>query len=100
MQVDWSPIPTEYTNGEVLGYKVLYKDVNNTSGANSTVASSEETRLKIGRLRSNTNYSFQILAFTAKGDGASSAAYFVRTLPGEERCHTKKENGNSQIGIN
>ena len=70
--------------GEVLGYKVLCNDAiyNGTSHVNSTVASPEETRLKIFGLRPSTNYSFQILAFTTKGDGVPSAKYFVRTLPG------------------
>ena len=80
--MEWSPVASEYTNGEVLGYKVLYNDANDTSHVNSTVASPEETRLKIFGLRPSTNYNFQILAFTTKGDGVPSAKYFVRTFPG------------------
>lgn len=83
MQLDWRPVPPEYTNGELLGYKAIYSDVNDTSSSNITVASTEETRLKIGGLRPNTNYSFQILAFTAKGDGAISTNYFAKTLKGK-----------------
>ena len=75
-------VAPEYTNGKVLGYRVFYNDANNTSRANSTVASPEETRLKIGGLRPNTNYSFQMLAFTAKGDGAISTNNFAATFPG------------------
>ena len=82
--MEWDPVVQEYTNGKVLGYKVLYNDVNDTSLVNSTLVSPEETRLKIGGLRFNTNYSFQILAFTAKGDGARSASYFVKTRPGNK----------------
>lgn len=74
--VNWSPVPREYTNGKVLGYKVLYGHVNDTSHANITVA---DTRKQIDGLKSNTNYSFQLLAFTAKGDGAISTNYFAKT---------------------
>lgn len=82
VQVDWSPVPPEYTNGEVLGYKVLYSDVKDTSRVNSSLVSPKETHSKIEGLKTNTNYSFQVLAFTAKGNGAKSAAYFARTLSG------------------
>lgn len=61
---------------------MLYNDVNDTSRANSTLVSPKETHSKINGLNANTNYSFQVLAFTAKGNGAKSEAYFARTLPG------------------
>jgi len=79
VQLDWWPINPEYINGELLGYKVLYNDVNDTSSANTAVVSPEENRLKIGGLRPGANYSFQLLAFTAKGDGAVSTNYFAKT---------------------
>ena len=82
VQIEWKPVPREYTNGEVTGYKVNYGDVNAMSRSNRIVPSSTETRLKISDLKPNTNYSFQILAFTRKGDGPSSANYFARTGPG------------------
>ena len=82
IQVNWNPVPPEYTNGEVLGYKVLYSDVKDTSRVNSSLVSPKETHSKIKGLKTNTNYSFQVLAFTAKGDGVKSAAYFARTYSG------------------
>ena len=82
MQLDWWPINPKYINGELLGYKVLYNDVNDTSSANTAVVSPEENRLKIGGLRPGANYSFQLLAFTAKGDGAVSTNYFAKTHSG------------------
>ena len=82
VQVDWSPVPPEYTNGKVLGYKVLYRDVNDTSRANRSLVSPKETHSRISRLKANTNYSFQVLAFTAKGNGVKSEAYFASTFQG------------------
>ena len=73
----------EYANGEVLGYKVFYNDVNDTARVNSTVVLPKKNRLKIQKLRPGTNYSVRVLAFTRKGDGVSSAKYYVRTLTGK-----------------
>jgi len=44
-----------------------------------TVDSQGENRLKMDGLSPDTNYSFQILASTGKGDGTSSANYFAKT---------------------
>ena len=82
VQIEWKPVPPEYRNGEVTGYRVHYGDVNVMSRSNRMVSSSRETSLKISDLKPNTNYSFQILAFTGKGDGPSSANYFAITGPG------------------
>lgn len=82
VRVDWSPVPPQYTNGVLLGYKVLYSDVNDRSRVNSSLISPNKTYLNIKGLKTNTNYSFQVLAFTAKGNGVRSAAYYARTSSG------------------
>ena len=82
VQLKWSPVSPKNTNGKVLGYRVFYSDVQNKSRANITVAGQRESNLIIKGLRPGTNYSFQMLAFTSKGDGAISASYFARTSSG------------------
>ena len=85
VQVSWNPVPSEHTNGKMLGYKVFYTDdFNDLSNANTTLVIPEKTHLKINGLKASTNYSFQVLAFTAKGNGAKSKAYFAKTLSGED----------------
>lgn len=84
VQLKWSPVSPKNTNGKVLGYRVFYSDVQNKSRANSTVAGPKETNLIINGLRAGTNYSFQMLAFTSKGNGAISTSYFARTSSGIE----------------
>ena len=74
-------VPPEH--GEVLGYKVFFSDVNSILRGIKSVYSPAETSVKIESLRPNRNYSFQILAFTAKGDGEISAQYFVKTRAGK-----------------
>ncbi|XP_068721500.1 uncharacterized protein [Montipora capricornis] len=86
--LEWNPVPPEYTNGKVLGYKVLYGDVNGTTREKSTV-STRKTFQNIEGLTAHTNYSFQILAFTAKGDGAASAPYYVKTPAGKENFYLR-----------
>ena len=82
VQLKWSPVSPKNTNGKVLGYRVFYSDVQYKSRANITVAGQKESNLIIKGLRPGTNYSFQMLAFTSKGDGAISASYFARTSSG------------------
>ena len=81
VQLKWSLVPTEYTNGKVLGYKMMISGGNGTSGKNKTIATIR-TLNNIEGLTPSTNYSFQVLAFTAKGDGARSGLYFAKTWPG------------------
>lgn len=80
--ITWNPVSLEYANGKVLGYRVLYNDGNETSRANSNVTPPEVTHSEIKGLRPNTNYSFHVLAFTAKGDGPVSATFFAKTQSG------------------
>ena len=82
VQLDWRPVSPEHTNGLVLGYRVYYNEVHNTSRVASITVGADETRVTIDGLVPNTNYSFQILAFTAKGNGTISAKYFAKTLSG------------------
>ena len=81
VQLEWNPVLPKYANGEVLGYKIIYGVVNSILRANSIVPAPGH-RLKIGGLKPNTNYSFQILAFTSKGSGVTSTSFFAKTSPG------------------
>ena len=81
MQLEWNPVLPKYANGKVLGYKIIYGAVNSILRANSIVPAPGH-RLKIGGLKPNTNYSFQILAFTSKGNGATSTSFFAKTYSG------------------
>ncbi|CAH3025892.1 unnamed protein product [Porites evermanni] len=82
VQLDWRPVSPEHNNGLVLGYRVCYNEVHNTSRVASIKVGADKTRVTIDGLRPNTNYSFQILAFTAKGNGTISEKYFAKTLSG------------------
>ena len=81
MQLEWNSVLPKYANGEVLGYKIIYGVVNSILRANSIVPAPGHS-LKIAGLKPNTNYSFQILAFTSKGSGATSTSFFAKTSPG------------------
>ena len=79
IKIIWGPVPQDFTNGEILGYRVLYND---TSVAKNTSVSSNQTSVEFHGLKPNTSYNFHVLAFTAKGDGVKSAAYLAKTLSG------------------
>ena len=100
IQVSWNPVPSEHTNGKLLGYNVFYNEVKDLSPGNITVAFAEEPFLKINGLKANTNYSFQVLAFTAKGNGPKSKAYFAKTLSGNNFWHTHTYTSISLMSVN
>ena len=79
VKVIWGPVLQEYTNGKIRGYRVLYND---TSVSKNASVSSNQTSVEVDGLKANTKYSFHVLAFTAKGDGAKSAAFSAKTLSG------------------
>lgn len=78
IELEWSPVPPEYANGKVLGYKVIISGGNGTLGKNRTITTTRKF-YNIEKLTPSTNYSFQVLAFTTKGDGARSRLYFEKT---------------------
>ncbi|XP_044175659.1 uncharacterized protein LOC114960826 isoform X2 [Acropora millepora] len=80
IELEWSPVPPEYANGKVLGYKVIISGGNGTLGKNRTITTTR-TFYNIEKLTPSTIYSFQVLAFTAKGDGARSNLHFAKTGP-------------------
>ena len=76
--VRWNPVPQDFTHGIVLGYRVLYrrgKDGNRTFSNVTT----QVTFTELYNLDKFTLYFIKVLAFTIKGDGASSNQAFVRT---------------------
>ncbi|XP_073989890.1 Down syndrome cell adhesion molecule 1 isoform X42 [Rhodnius prolixus] len=91
IRVSWtSPSPTT-ANGIIKGYKVIYGPTDtwyDEKSKDSKITSSSETI--IHGLKKYTNYSMQILAFTAGGDG-------VRTTP--IRCQTEQDVPDSPTAV-
>ena len=54
----------------------------NSTRATGLVKNTNQHQAEMRNLEPNTNYSIRVLAYTAKGDGPTSKAHFVRTGKG------------------
>nr|XP_055046951.1 protein sidekick-1 isoform X1 [Misgurnus anguillicaudatus]XP_055046954.1 protein sidekick-1 isoform X1 [Misgurnus anguillicaudatus] len=72
--VTWGPVPESQQNGNILGYKVLYKEKDSDSDAQVNVVKGNMTQSALLRnLRKYVQYEIQVLAFTRIGDGQLSS---------------------------
>ena len=77
--LSWNSITPAYVHGDLLGYKVLYtltKIAGNAIVVQTTKVKIVHPSLNtviITGLEANAQYSFQVLAFNAYGDGVASA---------------------------
>ena len=76
--VQWNDVKQDDQNGNITGYKVMYKALPSGSDETETVNASVK-QLNITGLNEFTDYSIRVLAFTVKGDGPLSSAITVRT---------------------
>ena len=81
MTVHWNPLPQQYHNGRLLGYRVFYRKTANYSfPANaSSVAVYNFTWVTLNNLEPGQRYEISVTAFTSKGDGPRSVRYSVVT---------------------
>jgi len=57
----------------------MHPDMNNIMIMCPVISAENETRTMVGGLRPDTEYQFQIAAYTRKGDGARSKSKKIRT---------------------
>ena len=73
--VHWSPLPEQYINGLLLGYRVYYAfSPYNISSVNVTCTSPNTTWVTLTGLKEAQRYVIAVLAFTSKGEGPYSLA--------------------------
>lgn len=78
IDVQWSPVPQEHSNGIILGYKLTCRqktdkdddDTSNPVFSKTYSLSAATTKFNLRNLNSSTTYIFELLAYTSKGDGA------------------------------
>ena len=77
--VEWQP-PNSTVLYKVLGYRIFYKESNDTS-LNMFVKAVERNvlELEITDLEHYTNYSVRVCAFSSAGNGVPTAAHHVIT---------------------
>ena len=78
----WEPIPQEFANGRILGYRVRVWELRLIDmKPNITNVDNTTTRVLIGGLQPNTRYMVNVSAFTSEGEG-NNASLLVITYKG------------------
>ena len=81
MTVQWNPLPPQYINGRLLGYRVFFKKTANYSFPvdASSVTVYNSNWVTLNNLEPGQRYEISVTAFTSKGDGPQSDSYSVTT---------------------
>jgi len=91
IEVSWHLPPADGRNGIIRGFKLFYKKKGSSGSATPLVINSGSTLTKVVTgLDKYTEYEFQVLAFTSKGDGPKSDP---------NAATTKEDSKKSQITI-
>lgn len=80
--VNWNPLPEQYANGRLLGYKVYFQETayySSSSNTNSVNVTTNSTTVTFRGLRPGQLYYTYIFAFTSKGVGPRSYFYYITT---------------------
>ena len=77
--VKWDPLPHQYANGRLLGYKVYYKNADYYYSSEISVHTSnaEETQVVLGGVQTGSRYKISVVAFTSKGEGPRSQDLYL-----------------------
>ena len=87
----WQLPPEGDRNGDIAGFKLFYKKKSSSGSQTTVVVKSASTLTKVvTRLDEYTEYEFQLLAYTSKGDGPKSSP---------KSATTKEAGENSEITI-
>jgi len=81
IEASWQLPPEDSRNGIITGFKLFFKE-KGSSGSSTQLPTDKATTTRttvISGLDAYTEYEFQVLAFTAAGDGPNSTAAPVRT---------------------
>ena len=82
IEVTWGWVLPGFENGRITGYKITLNIKGNPTRTNELEENTTQHQAEIRNLKPNTNYCIRVLAYTAKGDGPTSKAHFVRTGKG------------------
>lgn len=87
--VEWDPLPHQYANGRLLGYKVYYKDTDYYYWSEKSVNTSnaDESQVVLGGVQTGRRYKIAVIAFTSKGEGPRSPDLYV--TKGKDQLNTE-----------
>ncbi|XP_078349649.1 uncharacterized protein LOC144634540 isoform X2 [Oculina patagonica] len=77
--VEWDPLPVQYINGRLLGYRVYYKDMDYYKPLEKTdiTINPEESHLTLFNIRTDKRYQISVAALTSEGEGPKSASFYI-----------------------
>ncbi|ODN00362.1 Down syndrome cell adhesion molecule-like protein Dscam2 [Orchesella cincta] len=83
LQLSWNPVTGEHARGLIKGYRVTLEQVDADSldgnGDTQLIRTTGTTNLIVNGLAKYTNYSIQVQAFTAVGNGPPSSPTYCQT---------------------
>ncbi|XP_022786238.1 uncharacterized protein LOC111326491 isoform X2 [Stylophora pistillata] len=76
--VEWDPLPHQYANGRLLGYKVYYKDADYyySSEISVNTSNADESQAVLSGVQTGRRYKISVVAFTSKGEGPRSPDFY------------------------
>ena len=82
IEVQWSPVPPQYIQGVLSGYRVQYKRKSSflSNNGKSLTVNSSVTAVQIRILEANTKYVLTVAALTRKGPGPYSGEVQAQTI--------------------
>ncbi|KAI1278123.1 Down syndrome cell adhesion molecule-like protein Dscam2 [Halotydeus destructor] len=79
LTLNWEPPPVDSVNGQLQGYKVVYRPIGGDASETRERVTPPVTEVKLNNLHKYTNYSVQVLPFNRKGTGSPSRPVYCRT---------------------
>ena len=80
IEASWQLPPEDFRNGNITGFKLLYKKKGSSESSTELTINSGSTLTKVVTgLDKYTEYEFQVLAFTSVGDGPKSTVKVEKT---------------------
>ncbi|CAH0727689.1 unnamed protein product, partial [Brenthis ino] len=79
MKVSWAPPPQALRAGLIQGYKVIYAPISTDHAEGAELKRVTTTETYLHALHKYSNYSVQVAAYTAAGDGKRSAPVYCMT---------------------
>ena len=79
INVQWDPLPQEYVNGRLLGYRIYYYEHSSYLTKTVNTSSPDVNMVTLRGLLSVQRYYIRVAAFTSKGTGPRSYQTYITT---------------------
>ena len=82
MKVQWDPLPQQYANGRILGYRIYYYEYSSYLQKTVNTSIPDVNMVTLTGLMSGQRYYITVAAFTSEGAGPRS--YQISITTGED----------------